>query len=123
MSNKLEDVKLSKYCQFNIDNGKFYLSNEAQEIIYRQKNVICSYSGSNDWCNHFMCESIDLFSGSNQYNYALGSTVHEKRIEELYKDKANKQSIIDWVKDFTKNEWSIAMLKMFDDIIDNLVEI
>lgn len=112
------EIKLSKYVCFNTDNGYFYLTSEAQNIIYRQKNIICSYSGSNEWCNHFICEMIDLYSGSSQYNYSLGTTVHETRIPELL--NSCRPQVINWVNNIKDEEWGLKMFKMFDSIIDDL---
>jgi hypothetical protein len=111
-------IAISKHCYFDTESGYFYLNNETSEVIYREKGIICSYSGANEWCNHFMCELIDLFSGSSQYNYALGTTIHEKEIPKIWKD--NKQSVIDWINKSKAKDWFKAAAKMFDEVIDNL---
>ncbi|MEG1725966.1 MAG: hypothetical protein RR313_11280 [Anaerovoracaceae bacterium] len=113
------EISLSKYCYFDKEMGKFYLTNEASNIIYRKKNIICSYSGINDWANHFVCEMIDLYSGRSKYNYALGTVVHENGITELR--RTDDKSLFEWVLSLTERDWSIAMFKAFDNIIDTLV--
>lgn len=112
------EIKVSKYACFDKESGYFYLTSEAQNIIYREKNIICSYSGSNEWCHHFICELIDLYSGSSKYNYSLGSTVHETEIPKIF--KANKEHIVNWIERIKDEEWGLKMFKMFDNIIDDL---
>lgn len=112
-------IKLSKYVYFDKENGQFYLTSDAQHIIYREKNIICSYSGSNDWCNHFICEMIDLYSGSSQYNYAIGTTVHEKRIPEMI-ENGKKEEIVNWIEKIKDEEWGLKLFKMFDNIFDDI---
>jgi len=111
-------IELSKYVYFDKENGHFYLTSEAKNIIYREKGVICSYSGSNEWCNHFICEMIDLYSGASKYNYALGSVVHETEIPKIF--KTNKEHINNWIEKIKDEEWGLKMFKMFDNIIDDL---
>ena len=89
-------IRINKYLYFDKDCGVFALTNEASEIIYRKKEIICSYSGADEWCNHFVCELIDLYSGCSRYNYALGTIVHETEIPEIW--KYNKDSVCDWVE-------------------------
>ena len=108
----------SKYVYFDKENGRFYLNEEAQKIIYRDKNIICSYSGSNEWCNHYFCELIDLFSGSSKYNYSLGTTVHETEIPKIW--KINKESVIKWMENNLEKDWFKRMVESFDKVFDNL---
>lgn len=111
-------IQISKYLYFDTEYGRFYLTNEAQEIIYRQKEIICSYSGSNEWANHFACELIDLYTGASQYNYALGTIIHEKEIPEIW--KTNKESVIGWVNKFKDQAWAKSAFSAFDMVIDTL---
>lgn len=41
----MDNIYINDYIDFNPDNGRFELSKIAQDILYRQKEVICSYSG------------------------------------------------------------------------------
>lgn len=117
----MEDtIKLSKYLCFDTVFGRFCLTSDAQEIIYHKKNIICSYSGSDEWANHFVCELIDLYSGCSQYNYALETTIHEKRIPEVW--KIDKEIIIKWLNNMKDTDWGKATFNTFDNIIDSLVE-
>lgn len=118
MENNENVIKVSKYVYFDKESGNFFLTSEAQNIIYREKNIICSYSGSNEWCNHFICEMLDLYSGASRYNYALGTTVHETEIPKIF--KVNKESVIRWIDRIRDEEWGFKMFKMFDNIIDDL---
>lgn len=113
-----DEIKVSKYVYFDKEYGNFYLTSEAQEIIYREKNIICSYSGANEWCNHFVCEMIDLYSGLSLYNYALGTIVHEKEIPQIF--KTNKESVINWIDRIKGEVWGLKMFVMIDSIIDDL---
>jgi hypothetical protein len=115
-------IQISKYVFYDTDCHRFYLTSEAQNIIYRVKNVICSYSGSNDWCNHFVCQMVDLYSGASIYNYALGTTDHEKEIPSLIKD-GYADNVIRFIKRIPTEEWGMAMGKSIDFVIDNLVEV
>lgn len=115
-------IQISKHVYYDTDSHWFYLTPEAQNFIYREKNVICSYSGSNEWCNHFVCQMVDLYSGSSIYNYALGTTDHEKRIPELIKD-GYSENVINFIRRIPNEEWGIAMGKAIDYVIDNLVEV
>jgi len=111
-------IKLSKYVYFDDTTGHFVLSSKAQEIIYREKNIICSYSGSNEWINNFMFELINLFTGSGPYNYAINSINHKNVIPKIWIE--NPESIVDYFKKSIKEPWGIAMYKTIDFIIDNL---
>ena len=112
------EIMLSNYLYFDSENGRFYLTSEAQEIIYRKKGIICSYSGSNEWADHFACELIDLYSGSSKFNYSLGQIVHEIEIPIIW--GKNKQSVIDWINKSKNENWGKACFKMFDMTIDTL---
>lgn len=117
----MENIKLSNYLYFSVEWGRFYLTSEAQDIIYRKKGIICSYSGSNEWANHFACELIDLYSGASIYNYALGTIVHEKEIPEIW--KTNKESVIDWITRSIDKPWGKAAFQLFDSVIDTLPDV
>lgn len=109
-------IEINKYMGFDAENGRFYLTSEAQEIIYRQKNLICSYSGSNEWIHHFTCEMLDFFTGSSIYNYALGTIRHEKEMPEIF--KTNKDAVINFINRTLSESWGIKMYKIIELIID-----
>lgn len=111
-------IEINKYLTFDKDFGVFKLTSEALEIIYRQKGIICSYSGADEWCNHFVCELIDLYSGSSVFNYALGQIKHEKEIPEIW--KVNKDSVCRWVEKIANAEWGKKVFDIFLKIIDDL---
>jgi hypothetical protein len=113
MENKIE---VSKHVFFDTECGRFALTNEAQEMVCRGKNLICSYSGSCEWIHHFVCEMIDFCSGSSIYNYAIGAVRHETRIPELWKNR--KDYIIEWVKNTAEKPWGKKMYELIDRIID-----
>ena len=114
-------IPINKYMFFDTDTGRFHLTSEAQEIIYRRKGIICSYSGSDEWLHHFTCEMIDFYTGASKYNYALGAIVHEKELPEFH--KRNKDGLIEWVKHSLNKEWGKHMYEMIKDIIDDVPRI
>lgn len=111
-------IEINEYMYFETECGRFFLTSEAQEIIYRQKGIICSYSGSNEWLHHFTCEMLDLYTGASKYNYALGTTVHEKELPDIYKQ--NKDGVIEWIKGSLDKEWGKRMYATIKYIIDDL---
>lgn len=112
-------IAINKYLYFDKDSSRFCLTNEASHIIYREKNIICSYSGANEWCNHFVCELIDLYTGASKFNYALGTTEHEKAIPKLKKDGVDVDR---WIEEsFESEEWAKHLSAMFVNIIDDLI--
>lgn len=116
---RVEDkISINKYLYFDKSFGRFALTGEAFKIIYNQKQIICSYSGADEWCNHFVCELIDLYSGSSVYNYALGTIKHETEIPEIFKQ--HKDAVFRWVEKSMKEEWGIKAFSMFEKIIDDL---
>lgn len=115
------NININEYMYFDKECGKFFLTSEALEIIYRKKNVICSYSGANEWIHHFTCEMLDLYSGSSKYNYSLGQTVHENELPEIFKQ--NKAGVIEWIERIQGEEWGIHMFATIKNIINDLVEV
>jgi len=116
----MEDIKIGKYVLYNVESGNFYLCPEAQNTIYRQKGIICSYSGSSEWCNHFFCQFIDLFSGASPYNYALGSVDHEKTIPTILQKEDGKTRIAEWIVSEQRKPWWINMVESFEFMFENL---
>ena len=112
------NIKVNKYVYFDTTYGRYYLTSEASEIIYRRKNLICSYSGANEWVHHFICEMLDLCSGQSIYNYALGCYKHENEIERIFKE--NKESVTKFIQKTTEEQWSKTMYKLIENIIDEV---
>lgn len=111
-----DNIRVNKYVYFDVEYGRFYLTSEALNIIYRQKELICSYSGSNEWIHHFTCEMIDFCSGASIYNYALGTVKHETEIPKIF--SSNKDAVVDFIRKTTEKPWGIKMYKMIENIID-----
>jgi len=109
-------ISINKHIFFDTESGRFYLTSEASEIIYRVKGLICSYSGSDEWIHHFVCEMLDFCSGSSVYNYALGTIRHETEIPKIW--GTNKQAVIDFVTKSLETPWGKKMYKLIENIID-----
>ena len=114
-------IDINKYMYFNTEIGTFELTSEASEIIYRQKNLICSYSGANEWINHFTCEMLDFCSGTSIYNYALGCYKHEDEITKIFKE--NKEAVIVWVGKSIEVPWSKGAYKFIETIIEEVAAV
>lgn len=109
-------IQINKHMVFDIEYGHFFLTSEASEIIYRQKNLICSYSGANEWIHHFTCEMLDFLSGASVYNYALGTFRHKEELENVF--KTNKEAVIDYINKTLKDSWSKKAYSLIENIID-----
>jgi len=118
----MDKIKIGKYVHYSIGDGLFCLEGSALEEIYRNKEIICSYSGANEWCNHFFCQMIDLFSGSSPYNYALGTCDHEKEIPMILANNKDKDAhpIVDWITKQENKDWWKKMVDSFEFLFDNL---
>jgi hypothetical protein len=112
-------IEINKHMYFDKENGRFYLISEASELIYREKGLICSYSGANEWIHHFTCEMLDLCSGASIYNYALGTIRHEEEITNIF--KTNKDAVIDFVNKTTQEAWGKKMYELIEKIIDEVL--
>ena len=110
-------INCSKNIQFDEEYCRFYLTQEASEIIYRQKGIIVSYSGSNEWANHFVCEMLDLYTGSTPFSYCIDSFEHEKQIRKLVKEN-DSEAVISYIRE--KIETLSDMFIAIDRIIDEL---
>ena len=122
MSETRDSIYINDYLSFNPEYGMFEVSLKAQEILYRQKQVICSYSGCVEWGHKFFCELLDLYSGDSQYNYALGTVVHKDQIEKLYKD-GKQDRVIDWVERHKDDYWFAKAAAMLAEIIKDVPEV
>lgn len=115
-----ENISLSKYVYFNCDDGRFYLTDEAQEILYRKKELICSYSGCNDWIDQFVHEMMNLYTGSSPYNYALGTCNHHTEFPRLWEE--HRSEVTEWVRKSKEKIWGKSMYACIDYIIDTVPE-
>ena len=111
-------IGINKYMYFDKSCGRFCLTSEASEIIYRQKEIICSYSGADEWVNSFTLEMINLYTGSSPYNYALGTCDHHEAFPRIFKE--NPEGLCGWVEKSLTKEWGIHMYKMIENIIDDV---
>ena len=116
-----EMIYINDYLSFDITDGWFKLSDMAQEILYRKKNVICSYSGCVEWGHMFFCELLNLYSGQSTYNYALGSLDFKYEIETFYKNE-HKQEVIEWIKRNMNEVWFKKAANMIAAIIKDVPE-
>lgn len=111
------EVPFGKYAVFS--NGKFYLNEKISELLYRKTELICSYSGSNEWCNHMICELIDLYSGSSPFNYALNSCKHEEMIPKYW--TSHSIEVVKWFEHSSKQEWYRIAVSTFNNIIESII--
>ena len=111
------NIEINKYICFNRDFGVFQLTPEASEIVYRKKNLICSYSGADEWINHFVLEMMNFYTGDSPYNYAIGTVDYHKEFPEIF--KSNPEGVCEWVERSLTKEWGKHMYKMIEYIIDD----
>ena len=111
-------IEINKYMYFDKDFGVFRLTSEASEIIYRQQEIICSYSGADEWINFVTLEMINLYTGSSPYNYALGTCDHHEAFPRVFKE--NPEGLYEWVEKSLNKEWGKHMYKMIENIIDDI---
>jgi hypothetical protein len=109
-------IEVNKFVYFDKESGKFCLTSDASELIYRKKGLICSYSGANEWINHFVCEMIDFCSGASIYNYSLGTIAHEKEIPKYF--STNKDAIVKFIIRTTEESWGKKMYELIERIIE-----
>ena len=119
--NNIDNIYINDYIEFNPESGWFELSLMSQEILYRKKGVICSYSGCVEWGHKFFCELLDLYSGDSQYNYALGTVIYSKEIEEMYKT-GHSEEVINWVEKHKNDYWFTKAAAMIASIIKDVPE-
>lgn len=100
------------------EDGSFKLNEEGIKILHDESKLITSYSGVNYWCNHFICELLDLYSGTSEYNYSLGTIQHQKEIAQGWNN--NKDSIIQWFYTNSDKTWFILAEKSFDSFMINI---
>lgn len=118
MKNNSDVIEINKYMYFNKKIGRFALTREATEIIYRQKEIICSYSGADEWVNFFTLEMMNLYTGLSPYNHTLGNCDYHKDFPQVFKE--DKEKLFGWVEASLTKEWGKKMYAMIENIIDDL---
>lgn len=119
MENKIE---INDYVLFDANSGRFCLTIKSGEIIYREKGVICSYSGSDDWCHQFFCQLLDLYSGRSKYNYALNTGDFALDISDMYK-AGHAEEVCAYIERNKNRSWFSKAANMMATIIDDLPNI
>lgn len=115
-------IEINKYVYYSKEDCKFFLTNEAGNIIYREKNVISSYSGANEWCNHFICELMDVYNGVSLYNHAIGCFSYEKLFQDAVEgtDDIDSESAFDYIKNYAESKVGSKVFSLFEHVIDDL---
>lgn len=112
-------IYINDYISFDVECGWFRLSDMAQNILYREKEIICSYSGSVEWGHMFFCELLNLYSGDSTYNYALGTVNYASSIKKLY-EEGHQKEVADWVERKKNEVWFTKAAAMLANIIRDL---
>ncbi len=110
-------IDINKYMYFDKDSGVFCLTSESSELIYRKKELICSYSGADEWINNFTLEMMNFYTGSSPYNHTLGTCDHHEAFPRIF--KKNKEGLCEWVEKSLNKKWGKHMYKMIENIIDD----
>lgn len=110
---------IDSYLAFDARFGRFILTDTASEIIYREKGIIRSYSGADEWCHNFFCQLMNLFSGSSPYSPVLRNVDFEEDIKEAYRTGHSKE-VIDWMAKHKDDHWFICAVVEFHELIDSL---
>lgn len=100
------------------ENGFFKLNDKGTKIIHDTSELICSYSGADQWCHHFICELLDLYSGSSEFNFSLGTCKHQKELPQCWNN--NAKSVIKWFNKHSDRLWYKLAEKSFNDIMETI---
>lgn len=111
-----KEILIGKYVIFN--DGLFLPNEKVSELLYTNTELICSYSGVTAWCNHVICELIDIYSGTSIYNYAFNCY----KLEEKIKNDWNRtpELVIDWIFNILEKEWFKLVISSFENIIESI---
>ena len=74
-------VELNDYVYFDATLKKFMATDKTAHILYREKDIICSHSGIDEWTHFFICELINLYSGHSVYNHSLSDIDYAESFE------------------------------------------
>ena len=102
----------------NFENGFFKLNDKGTKIIHDKSELICSYSGADQWCHHFICELLDLYSGSSEFNCSLGTYKHQKELPQCWNE--NAQYVIKWFDKHSDRLWYKLAEKSFNNVMETI---
>lgn len=111
-----KEILIGKYVIFN--DGLFLPNEKVSELLYTNTKLICSYSGVTEWCNHVICELIDIYSGTSIYNYAFNCYKHEEKIKNDW--NRTPELVIDWIFNILEKEWFKLVISSFENIIESI---
>ena len=111
-----DNIIINDYISFNPIYCRFELSSEAQELLYRKKQVICSYSGCIEWGHDFFCQLLDFYSGMSIYNHTIGCFKHK---EEFEQGQSCPKEVSIWIKKHKNDEWFVKAANMMESIIND----
>ena len=119
MSEENKIIEINSCMYFDAECGRYGLTSEASHEIYREKELICSYSGASEWLHHFTCEMLDFCSGASIYNYAIGTIKHEEAFPKIFSE--NKEAVIRFVERTLEEPWGKKMYELIEAIIKESV--
>lgn len=108
-------IELNDYLYFDKSAKKFIATDKTAHILYREKDIICSYSGVDEWTHFFMCELINLYSGCSVYNHSLFDIDYAESLEIFPTEDVER-----WIERVKKEEWFIKAIDMFSKIIEDI---
>lgn len=108
-------INLNDYLYFDKSAKKFIATDKTAHILYSEKNIICSYSGVDEWTDFIMCELINLYSGHSIYNHSLSDIDFANSFE-----RCSTEAIVKWIERAKKEEWFIKAIDMFSKIIEDI---
>ena len=111
-------ININKYLDFDKVTGKFALTIVGEKIICEHKRVIRNHDGANEWCNHFVCELLNVYTGLSVYDSGYPGIQFEIEIPKNF--SKNKEDVFSFIKTSIKKEYGIKAYSMFEKIIDDL---
>ena len=61
---------------------------------------------------------LDLYSGSSEFNYSLGTYKHQKELPECW--NINTETVIKWFNKHSNSLWYKLAEKSFNDIMETI---
>lgn len=114
----MDKLIINSFLGFDCKTCRFFLSENARDMLY-SKQAIYSNSGADEWCHHFFCELLDLYSGCSVYNYSINSYKHEDAIS-YYCKNGHYEEVVSWIDDHRGKIWFRDAAKAFGDVISRL---
>lgn len=108
-------INLNDYLYFDKSAKKFIATDKTAHILYREKDIICSYSGVDEWTHFFMCELVNLYSGHSVYNHSMSDIDYAESLE-----RCPTENVERWIERVKKEEWFIKAIDMFSKIIEDI---